>query len=121
MKLNGVHHVSINVLDVERATTFYVDKLGMTILPRPELGIDGTWLGAGAQEVHLVYSDDPTRAPGQHFAFGVDDLDTTITELKGLGLKVSDPVTQPQGARQCFIKDTEGNLLEFNQPAPATV
>jgi catechol 2,3-dioxygenase-like lactoylglutathione lyase family enzyme len=118
MKLNGVHHVSINVLDVERATAFYVEKLGMRILPRPDIGVAGVWLGAGAQEVHLIASDDATRAPGQHFAFGVDDLDATVAELVGHGLKVSNPMTQPHGARQCFIKDTEGNLVEFNQPAP---
>lgn len=121
MKLNGVHHVSINVLDVDRATAFYVEKLGMTILPRPELGVEGTWLGAGGQELHLVGSDDPTRSPGQHFAFGVDDLDETVTELRAMGIKVSDPMTQPQGARQCFIKDTEGNLVEFNQPVLSPV
>ena len=118
MKLNGVHHVSVNVLDVDRATAFYTDTLGLEILPRPEIGVEGTWLGAGDQEIHLIKNDDPTRAPGQHFAFGVDDLDATIRDLHGKGLKVSDPVTQPQGARQCFIKDTEGNLIEFNQPAP---
>lgn len=116
MKLNGVHHVSINVLDVERATTFYTDTLGLTVLPRPELGVEGTWLGTGAQEVHLIRSDDPTRAPGQHFAFGVDDLDSTVASLQERGVKVSDPVTLPHGGRQCFIKDPEGNLLEFNQP-----
>lgn len=116
MLLNGVQHVSINVTDLERASSFYQDKLGLSTLPRPELSVDGIWLSAGGQEIHLVVSDDPTRAPGQHFAFGVDNLDTTIAELEGMDIKVSNPIDIPNGARQCFIKDTEGNLLEFNQP-----
>ena len=78
--------------------------------------MEGIWLAAGAQEVHLVVSDDPTRAPGQHFAFGVTDLDATIARLESEDIKVSTPIYIPNGARQCFIKDTEGNLLEFNQP-----
>ncbi len=117
MDVNGVHHVSINVLDVDRATSFYSEVLGLPVLPRPEIGVEGSWLGAGDQEIHLILNEDPTRAPGQHYAFGVDDLDVTVEQLKAKGIKVSDPVTQPQGARQCFIKDTEGNLVEFNQPA----
>ena len=81
MKLNGVHHVSINVLDVERATAFYVEKLGMRILPRPEIGVAGVWLGAGSQEVHLIASDDPTRAPGQHFAASRSAFESNVPRL----------------------------------------
>lgn len=116
MMLTGVQHVSINVTDLDRARSFYLDKLGLSTLPRPELAVDGIWLAAGEQEIHLVVSDDPTRAPGQHFAFGVTDLDQTIADLTALDIKVSDPIDIPNGARQVFIKDTEGNLLEFNQP-----
>ena len=119
MLLNGVQHVSINVTDLDRASSFYLDKLGLRKLPRPELRVEGIWLAAGEQEIHLVVSDDPTRAPGQHFAFGVDDLDKTISDLQAMDIKVSDPIDIPNGARQIFIKDTEGNLLEFNQPPVA--
>lgn len=116
MLLNGVQHVSINVTDLDRASSFYIDKLGLAALPRPELGVEGIWLGAGDQEIHLIVSNDPTRAPGQHFAFGVDDLDGTVEQLQSMDIKVSTVNEIPNGARQCFIKDPEGNLLEFNQP-----
>ncbi|MFT7648234.1 MAG: glyoxylase I family protein [Candidatus Poriferisodalaceae bacterium] len=116
LEVTGVQHVSINVTDLDRAKSFYLDKLGLTVLPRPELRVEGVWLSAGEQEVHLVVSDDTTRTPGQHFAFGVTDLDGTMARLQGMDIKVSDPIEVPNGARQCFIKDTEGNLLEFNQP-----
>jgi glyoxylase I family protein len=116
MQLTGVQHVSINVADLDRASSFYLDKLGLSKLPRPELPVEGIWLAAGEQEIHLIVSDDPTRTPGQHFAFGVIDLDSTIAELESMDIKASKPADIPNGARQCFIKDTEGNLLEFNQP-----
>ena len=54
--LQGIHHVSINVRDVDAAKSFYIDVLGMRELPRPDLGFPGAWLASGAQEVHLLAS-----------------------------------------------------------------
>ena len=36
--LNGIHHVSINVQDVDAAVQFYVGVLGMEQIERPDLG-----------------------------------------------------------------------------------
>jgi glyoxylase I family protein len=58
MKPAGVHHVAICVADVQKGLTFYRDVLGMTELPRPDLG-PGYWLDAGGQQVHLM---NPTRS-----------------------------------------------------------
>jgi catechol 2,3-dioxygenase-like lactoylglutathione lyase family enzyme len=38
MKPSGVHHVAICVADARKGLTFYRDVLGMTQLPRPDLG-----------------------------------------------------------------------------------
>ena len=42
--LNGIHHVSINVRDVDAAIRFYVDLLGMQQIERPDRGGPGAWL-----------------------------------------------------------------------------
>ena len=44
MKLQGVHHVSVNVADIDEATRFYTDVLGLEQLPRPDFGFPGAWL-----------------------------------------------------------------------------
>lgn len=115
MQLKGIHHVSINVRDVDAALQFYVDVLGMEPLVRPSLGFPGAWLRSGQQEVHLLGVDSGAPLKEQHFAFLVDELETVIAELKGAGALVGE-VNEMQGiCRQVFTHDPSGNLVEFNQ------
>ena len=56
----AIHHVSINVPDVEAAVTFYTAVLGGTVrADRPDLGVDGAWIDFGPQQVHLVEAPVP--------------------------------------------------------------
>jgi glyoxylase I family protein len=114
----AVHHVSINVDDVDAAVAFYVDVLGL--VPRQDrpadIGVDGVWLDAGGQQVHLIHAPAPT-ARGQHFALLVDDLDTAVDELRAREVNVSEPA--PVGrSRQSFLNDPAGNLIELHQAVP---
>jgi glyoxylase I family protein len=117
MRPLAVHHVSINVADVDAALRFYVDDLGMTVRDdRPDFGFGGAWLDAGGQQVHLIEAAPP-EGRGQHFAVLVDDLDSTIVELRGRGLDISD--ASPVGAnRQAFVHDPSGNLVEIHEAGP---
>jgi glyoxylase I family protein len=110
----GVHHVSVNVADVDAAVAFYVDQLGMTVrTDRPDFGFPGAWLDAGEQQLHLIGGSVPA-SEGQHFALRVADLDATIAELRASGARISD--ASPVGTgRQAFITDPSGNLVELHQ------
>jgi glyoxylase I family protein len=114
MKAAAVHHVSINVSDVDRALAFYTDVLGLTPrTDRPDFGFGGAWLDAGEQQVHLIEAPVPPNL-GQHFAVLVDQLDDVVAELRARGLTVSDP--SPVGSsRQSFINDPDGNVVELHQ------
>lgn len=116
MKPLAVHHVSINVRDVDEALRFYVDRLGLVRREdRPDFGFDGAWLDVGGQQVHLI-AGEPPAAVGQHFALQVADLDGAIAELRELGLTVSD--ASPVGTgRQAFLRDPSGNGVELHEPA----
>jgi len=117
MEISGVHHVSINVDDVDVAKDFYVDVLGMTVDPRPDLGFPGYWLAfADGRQVHLIGKGEVPPAYGQHFAVTVPDLEAAVAEVRAKGIKVSDPKFQPTGAAQSFCSDPSGNLVEFHQP-----
>jgi glyoxylase I family protein len=113
--LSGIHHVSINVRDVAEAERFYVEILGLEVLPRPDLGFPGLWLRAGDQEVHLLGIDSGRPLAEQHFAFGVADLASLRAELVRRGLAVSEPAAIEGVCLQAFTRDPSGNLLEFNQ------
>jgi catechol 2,3-dioxygenase-like lactoylglutathione lyase family enzyme len=110
-----VHHVSINVSDVERSVVFYVDVLGGKIRhDRPELGFDGAWLDFGDQQVHLL-EGAPPPAVGQHFALAVSDLDAAVASLRARGIEITDAVAIGAG-RQSFLSDPDGNAVELHQP-----
>lgn len=117
LQISDIHHVSVNVADIERAEAFYVGVLGLEILPRPEIGVAGRWLDAGSgRQVHLIETDNVPADVGQHFAFLVDDLDAACARLAEHGIEVRGP--RPVGtARQAFFHDPDGNRLELNQPA----
>jgi glyoxylase I family protein len=115
VRASGVHHVSINVSDVDEAVRFYTEVLGLTVRgDRPDFGFGGAWLDVGGQQVHLIESPVPQEL-GQHFAVLVDDLDAAVADLRADGVEVSDP--SPVGtSRQSFVTDPSGNLVELHQP-----
>ena len=118
VELNGIHHVSVNVSDVDRALHFYVDGLGLTPLPRPDFPFGGAWLGlADGRQVHLIEAPVPDDR-GQHVAFAVSDLDAVVIELRARGLEVSTPREVGEtGSMQSFLSDPDGNRIELQQPA----
>jgi catechol 2,3-dioxygenase-like lactoylglutathione lyase family enzyme len=114
MKPAGIHHVSICVSDAAAGLAFYRDVMGMTPLPRPDLG-PGCWLDAGGQQVHLLESDE-ARPRSDHFAIRVDDLDAAVADLRAHDLKIYTGDHIPGAGRQAFLHDPFGNFLELNQP-----
>ena len=115
MKPSGLHHVSINVDDVDASLAFSVDALGLEVrTDRPDLGFAGAWLDVGGQQVHLIEAAPPPDR-GQHFALSVDDLASVVAELRGRGLQVSEPRLVGTGL-QAFLSDPAGNVVELQQP-----
>lgn len=115
MQLQGIHHVSINVQDVDDAIRFYCEVLGLEKLTRPELGFPGAWLKAGAQEVHLLGIESTAPPKEQHFAFAVADLAQVQHQLQQAGIKCSKAMEINGVCLQAFSHDPSGNMLEFNQ------
>lgn len=114
MRPLGVHHVSINVDDVDAALSFYVDVLGFAVREdRPDFGFPGAWLDAGDQQLHLIGAPAPP-AKGQHFAIRVNDLDAVIEELRARGVNVSDSMAVGPSL-QAFLDDPAGNQVELHQ------
>jgi catechol 2,3-dioxygenase-like lactoylglutathione lyase family enzyme len=114
MKPAGIHHVSICVPDADAGLAFYRDVLGLTQLPRPDLG-PGHWLDAGGQQVHLMQSDEP-RPKSDHFAIRVEDLDAAVADLRAQEQKVYTSDYIAGAGRQAFLHDPFGNFIELNQP-----
>lgn len=115
--LGGVHHVSLDVADVDAAARFYGDVLGLTPIDRPDFGFPGAWFEANGTQIHLIEVPAHEAPTSQHFAFRVDDVDAVVATLVDRGVEVSGPSAGFAGAgRQAFLKDPSGNLIELNQP-----
>jgi catechol 2,3-dioxygenase-like lactoylglutathione lyase family enzyme len=114
MKPLGVDHVAVNVDNVALSVSFYTEVLGLSVrADRPDLGIDGAWLDAGNQQVHLLEAPIPPNL-GQHLSLLVTDMDDAVADIRGHGVAVSDP-TGINDDRQAFLVDPSGNAIELHQ------
>ena len=108
----AVHHVSVNVSDIDPAIAFYTDVLGGRVRgDRPDFGFAGAWIDLGASQLHLIEAPTPPVL-GQHFAIRVADLDAAVAELRQRGVSVNDPSRVGPG-RQTFVADPDGNTVEL--------
>lgn len=115
IETQGIHHVSINVKDVDTALTFYIEMLNLELLERPDLGFPGAWIRAGEQEIHLLGIDSGEPVKEQHFAFAVNDAQAIHAALQANGYSPTDIRDIPNVCRQFFTHDPSGNMVEFNQ------
>jgi catechol 2,3-dioxygenase-like lactoylglutathione lyase family enzyme len=110
----AIHHVSINVSDVEKGVAFYTEVLGGSLrTDRPDFGFGGAWIDFGPGQVHLLEARTPERL-GQHFAVQVADIEATVAELRAKGVEVTDP-SQVNANLQAFVDDPFGNTVELHQ------
>ena len=115
MFTDGVHHVSINVDDVEVVRDFYVRALGFEPIDRPDLGVGGAWLQMGPQQLHLI--ELPlVEGFGPHFALRVDDIEAARDLLGERGVTVGETSSIDGVCLQAFFNDPAGNQIELNQP-----
>ena len=114
MELLALHHVSVNVDDVDEAIAFYTEVLGGTVRnDRPDFGLGWALINLGSGQVHLIQAPIPPNM-GQHFAVRVEDLDAAVEELRSKGLTVTDPADVGPN-RQTFVNDPAGNTVELHQ------
>lgn len=110
----AIHHVSINVGDIDQGVAFYTDVLGGSLRDdRPDFGIGGAWIDFGPGQVHLIEAPIPPSM-GQHFAVQVADIDASVAELRGKGYEVSDAMAVNANF-QAFVNDPFGNTVELHQ------
>ena len=109
-----IHHVSVNVADVNESINFYTKVLGGTQRDdRPDFGFGGAWINLGGRQLHLIEAPVPANL-GQHFAVRVADINATVDELRARGLEVTDASPVGTGL-QAFLNDPSGNAIELHQ------
>jgi lactoylglutathione lyase len=127
MQIRGYDHVGIRVSDRERALNFYA-KLGFA--PDPQFTTDcvaeivagdGTRInlifnGVAQPAAHNILLDEAVKLPGYtHAAFIVGRLDELVAWANSEGVAVTEGPVDWGRRITCFIRDPDGNVLEFNE------
>ena len=120
-------HVSVTVTDVAKARDFYTGVLGFQEIPRPAFDFPGIWYSLGGDlQLHIILNDQLVRAAAEretivarypHFALWTDDADATARRIEEGGLPCRHVISGPTGLRQLFVKDPDGNMIEFLGPS----
>lgn len=104
----NLNQVTLDVTDVERATTFY-QGLGLTLIVSTGHYARFLCPGGATLSVHLV---DRVMKGRSGVYFECEDLDAKVEALKTSGLRFDqDPVDQPWLWREAWLRDPDGNRL----------
>jgi len=124
-----LQHVGIVTSDVDRLTRFYRDVIGLELFAASEAQsehmVPFRWLRLGDHELHVVQRDprlaerlnvsiNPSVQP--HFAVRVDDIEALKRRLDANGVEWIDwGHIGIRGLNQIFMRDADGNVVEFEQ------
>ena len=126
IQISAYDHVGIRVSDRTRALEFY-GRLGFT--PDPEFTNDRVAeVIAGDVRINLIFNgvaqpsahnallDGPVKWPGYtHAAFIVDRLNSILEWAAREGVAITEGPVDWGRRLTCFIRDPDGNVLEFNE------
>lgn len=123
-KTPGLHHVALNVKELESCERFYTGLLGMRVEWRPDA--DNVYLTGGNDNLalHRVASGSEP-GPAQrldHIGFAIDEIgevDEWFVFLKSNGVPiVKEPKTHRDGARSFYCRDPDGNTVQLIHHPP---
>jgi catechol 2,3-dioxygenase-like lactoylglutathione lyase family enzyme len=113
---------TIGVSDLDRARSFYEGTLGLKLV---EERSDGIMFEARGGRVFVYASQFAGTNQSTYLAFDVDDVVSTVQELRGRGvtfedydlpgLKTVDGIAEIEGERAAWFKDPDGNILAVGE------
>ena len=120
----AVAEATLPAKDLERARSFYVDRLGLTVQSEDEAGIHFV---VGGSRFRLFSSSGSSDGSHTQLALIVQDIAAQVDALHARGvsfeaydyptLKTVDGIADLGYARAAWLKDSEGNLLGIAQLA----
>jgi catechol 2,3-dioxygenase-like lactoylglutathione lyase family enzyme len=119
----GLRHLALNVRDLGAMKRFYVELLGFAVEWEPDA--DNVYLSSGVDNLALHKAGaDPARerSPLDHLGLIVGaaaDVDQWAAFLESRGVVIdARPRTHRDGARSCYFKDPDGNVVQIIHHPP---
>ena len=128
-QISRINHVGLRVRSLERAKSFY-EKLGFKFIAGPigpepvaimehPTGININFILNASNDASPgnVLMDVPEKHTGfTHIALEITDKKAVELHLKEAGIPITETVELPDGAAFFFIRDPDGNVIEFHRP-----
>jgi lactoylglutathione lyase len=131
--ISQIAHWALKVKDLTRSLHFYRDTLGFAEMMRinyPETGkLMLVYLRVtDTQYVELFPDGEGEQSPGEritsmhHVCLQVDSIARTVEHLRAIGVPLfRDAKLGLDGNNQCWIKDPDGNRIEFMEMLPGNM
>ena len=124
-----INHVGLRVRSLELAKSFY-EKLGFNFIAGPigpepvaimehPTGININFILNASNDASPgnVLMDVPEKHTGfTHIALEITDKKAVELHLKEAGIPITETVELPDGTAFFFIRDPDGNVIEFHRP-----
>jgi catechol 2,3-dioxygenase-like lactoylglutathione lyase family enzyme len=121
MLIKRLAHICLGAVDLPKTIDFYCRLLGCRIVhefrnPRGELY--GVFLLVNNGTFLEFFQETAPKPPGgafRHLCFEVEDINQAGESLRQAGFEVKIDRGKTDGALQCWVKDPDGNQVEFHQ------
>jgi glyoxylase I family protein len=128
--VDGLHHVSLRVRDMERSMELYREILGLSVIVAFDLnGNRFAMLEAGSgRYIELVETGADTRPAAEadvfwHLAFRSRNLEESLESVRAFGCEITRPITplelmnrigeRPFPVRVAFFRGPDGEEIEL--------
>ena len=129
MQLKGIHHIALNVKDLDRAENFYTDVLGFQVTNRFSKGLRHLMLETGNAAIALFESPELevkeaisllSEEGYLHLALEADpaDFENIIKELQSNNIDIDNGPVKRGDGESIYFNDPDDNHLEIHCDNP---
>jgi glyoxylase I family protein len=129
MQLKGIHHIALNVKDLDRAERFYKDVLGFQITHRFSKGVRHLMLETGNAAIALFESPELEVKEAMnllsevgylHVALEADpaDFKNIVKELQSKNIHIDNGPIKRGDGESIYFNDPDDNHLEIHFDNP---
>ncbi|PIQ96342.1 MAG: hypothetical protein COV67_10120 [Nitrospinae bacterium CG11_big_fil_rev_8_21_14_0_20_56_8] len=124
MQIEGIHHIALNVKDLDRAEAFYTQVLGFKVAQRFSGGLRHLMLDAGNFAIALFETPDldlkqPLETLSEsgymHLAFKMDKrhFSSLVENLEAKNISIDEGPVRRGNGRSIYFNDPDYNHLEI--------